>query len=158
MDNTEMVPSFESADFDINPYVRRVEKPWGYELHWVRDGAPYIGKILHINKGARLSLQIHDIKQESWFMMSGEAMVIWEDNTGALIETTLQPGMGYSTRVGQKHRLVGVTDCDIIEVSTPEDGTTWRLEDDYARKNQTPEERANEYARSAKVLTDEKTA
>ena len=91
-----------------------------------------------------MSLQVHDEKSESWFMMSGRAAVIWENNKGELIETELQPGMGYTTKVGQKHRLKGLTDCDIIEVSTPEKGTTWRLEDDYARPNETPEQRKKE--------------
>lgn len=139
------MPSFDTASFDVNPYVRRIDKPWGYELHWVRDDAPYMGKIIHINKGARLSLQVHDAKQESWLIMSGQAKVVWEDAHGTMVETELQPGVGYSTQLGQKHRLVGVTDCDIVEVSTPEAGTTWRLEDDYARSHQTPEARSDEY-------------
>ena len=138
------VPSFDPINFTTEPYVKRVEKPWGYELHWVPEGEPYIGKILHINAGAQISLQLHDAKQESWFMMNGRAAVIWENNRGELIETELQPGQGYSTKVGQKHRLKGITDCDIIEISTPEAGTTWRLEDDYARPNETPEQRKKE--------------
>ncbi|MEK7152486.1 MAG: hypothetical protein AAB834_00935, partial [Patescibacteria group bacterium] len=89
--------------------------------------------------------QVHDQKQESWFIMNGRGAVIWENESGELIETELKPGVGYTTKIGQKHRLKGITDCDIIEVSTPEDGTTWRLEDDYARTHQTPEERAAEY-------------
>lgn len=137
-------PTFDPSGFSNDPYVKRIEKPWGYELHWVREGEPYIGKILHINAGARLSLQVHDEKQESWFLMNGQANVIWENNKGELIETELQPGQGYSTKVGQKHRLKGVTDCDIVEVSTPEAGTTWRLEDDYARPDETPEQRKKE--------------
>jgi mannose-6-phosphate isomerase-like protein (cupin superfamily) len=134
-------PRFDPAAFSTEPYVKRIEKPWGYELHWVPADAPYIGKILHINKGARLSLQIHDEKQESWFVMNGKAAVIWENSTGELIQTRLRPGQGYSTKVGQKHRLVGITDCDVVEASTPELGTTWRLEDDYARPHETPEQR-----------------
>ena len=124
--------------------VVRVDKPWGYELHWVPEGKPFMGKIEHISAGARMSLQVHDQKQESWFMMSGKAKVVWEDDTGKMVETELEPGNGYSTAVGQKHRLVGITDCDIIEVSTPELGTTWRLEDDYERPNETPEQRKKE--------------
>lgn len=139
-------PVFDSADFSNDSYVRRVEKPWGYELHWVPEDAPYMGKVLHINAGARLSLQVHDEKQESWFLSSGEAVVIWENNKGELIETVLKPGVGYSTKVGQKHRLKGITDCDILEVSTPELGTTWRLDDDYARPHETPEQREKERA------------
>ena len=127
--------------FSNEPYVKKIDKPWGYELHWVPEDAPYMGKLLHINKDARLSLQIHDEKQESWFLMNGEAAVIWDNNKGELIQTDLQKGKGYSTKVGQRHRLVGLSDCDILEVSTPEAGTTWRLEDDYTRPHETPEQR-----------------
>ncbi len=142
--SADEAPVFDPKDFDVEPYVKRIEKPWGYELHWVRADAPYIGKVLHINAGARLSLQVHDEKQESWFLMNGQAAVIWENASGQLVETELQPGMGYSTKIGQKHRLKGITDTDILEVSTPEAGTTWRLEDDYARPNETPDQRKKE--------------
>lgn len=134
-------PKFDSTDFSNEAYVKKIDKPWGYELHWVPEDAPYMGKLLHINKDARLSLQIHDEKQESWFLMNGEAAVIWDNNKGELIQTDLQKGKGYSTKVGQRHRLVGLSDCDILEVSTPEAGTTWRLEDDYTRPHETPEQR-----------------
>ena len=144
MSDDQQVPQFDPSGFSIEPYVKRVEKPWGYELHWVRENAPYMGKIEHINAGARLSLQVHDQKQESWFIMNGRGKVIWENEKGELVETEFQSGQGYSTAVGQKHRLVGITDCDIIEVSTPELGTTWRLEDDYSRPNETPEQRKKE--------------
>ena len=76
--------------------------------------------------------------------MNGKAAVIWEDSNGKMIETELVPGVGYSTRIGQKHRLKGITEADILEVSTPEKGTTWRLEDDYARPHETPEQRKRE--------------
>lgn len=135
-------PQFDAAGFSNEPYVKRIEKPWGYELHWVPEDTPYMGKVIHIDMGKRLSLQVHDVKRESWFLMQGRAAVLWENNKGEMIETELKPGFGYRTQVGQKHRLVGITDCDIIEVSTPELGTTWRLEDDYSRPHETPEERA----------------
>ena len=150
----KQVPTFNPSTFSIASYVKRVEKPWGYELHWVPENIPYMGKLIHVNEGARLSLQVHDQKQESWFIVNGQGTVIWENETGELVETELKPGVGYTTQVGQKHRLKGITDCDIIEVSTPEAGTTWRLEDDYDRRHQTPEERASEYAKNAQVKTD----
>ena len=137
-------PTFDPTNFGNESYVKGVDKPWGYELHWVKEDAQYMGKVLHINAGARLSLQVHDAKQESWFLMSGQAAVIWENSVGELIETELQPSVGYSTKLGQKHRLKGITDTDILEVSTPEVGTTWRLEDDYARPDETPEQRRQE--------------
>jgi mannose-6-phosphate isomerase len=141
-------PVYDPKDFSNEAYVKRIEKPWGYELHWVPEAAPYMGKVLHITAGARLSLQLHDEKSESWFLMSGQAAVIWENNSGELIETILEPGKGYTTKVGQKHRLKGITDCDILEVSTPELGTTWRLEDDYARPDETPDQRKKERSNS----------
>lgn len=134
-------PQFDTTNFSTDSYAKRIEKPWGYEIHWVPAEAPYMGKVLHINSGARLSLQLHDEKQESWFLMNGQAAVIWENAAGELVQTELKLGVGYSTKLGQRHRLVGLTDCDVLEVSTPELGTTWRLEDDYARPNETPEQR-----------------
>lgn len=135
------VPQFDPSTFNTEPYVRRVEKPWGYELHWVRAGSPYMGKVLHVNAGECLSLQVHDQKEESYFMMTGRAKLIWENNQGEMIETEMEPGKGYATRVGQKHRIAGITDCDVIEASTPEEGTTWRLDDKYTRPHETPEQR-----------------
>lgn len=144
MSDNSQIPQFDPSTFSNNSYVKKIDKPWGYELHWVPEDAPYMGKVLHINKGARLSLQIHDAKQESWFLMSGQAKIMWDNNKGELIETELTEGNGFSTKVGQRHRLMGITDCDILEVSTPEKGTTWRLEDDYNRPDETPEQRKKE--------------
>lgn len=138
------VSKFGKTRFTNSPYARRVEKPWGYELHWVPDNKPYMGKILHINAGKRLSLQIHDQKHESWLLINGRAKVIWDDQDGNLSETEMELGKGYSCEVGQRHRFVGITDCDIIEVSTPEIGTTYRLEDDYKRPDETEELRKEE--------------
>lgn len=136
--------NFDKSTFTNIPHQKRVEKPWGYEIHWVPEDKPYMGKIIHIKEGARLSLQLHDKKQESWLVMNGRAKVVWENEKGELIETELQPGMGYTCALGQKHRLCGITDCDVIEVSTPEIGTTYRLEDDYKRPNETEDVRKKE--------------
>ncbi len=136
--------NIDRSNFKNDPYVKIVDKPWGHELHWVPEGIPYMGKLLHINAGKRLSLQIHDTKQESWFLIEGRAKVMWDNNKGELIETELEKGKGYTCLVGQKHRLIGITDCDVLEVSTPEEGTTLRLEDDYKRPDETPEQRKKE--------------
>jgi mannose-6-phosphate isomerase-like protein (cupin superfamily) len=146
--NDQPIPQFDPSTFLTDPYVKRIDKPWGYELHWVPEDAPYMGKIIHVDAGKQLSLQIHDQKQESYFTMNGRGALIWENNKGEMVETEILPGKGYSTKVGQKHRLKGITDCDIIEASTPEAGTTWRLEDDYSRTHQTPQERAAEYEKN----------
>jgi mannose-6-phosphate isomerase len=137
-------PQFATDAFCNDGYARRIDKPWGWELHWTPADLPYLGKVLHIKADARLSLQLHDCKQESWYLIAGRAMVVWEASGGAIVETELEPGQGYTCALGQRHRLVGITECDVVEVSTPESGTTWRLEDDYARPHETPAQRALE--------------
>ena len=136
--------SFDKSTFSDEPYVRKIDKPWGYELHWVPEGMPYMGKVLHIDGGKRLSLQIHDVKQESYWLINGECNLIMDNENGELVTINMEKGKGYTTKVGQRHRHQAVTDCDIIEVSMPESGNTLRLEDDYSRPNETPEQRAKE--------------
>lgn len=136
--------TFDKSEFTNSPYVRKASKPWGYELHFVPDKKPYMGKIIHINAGRRLSLQVHDQKQETWYILAGNARVMWDNANGDLVETNLVYGKGYSCGIGQRHRLVGVTNCDIVEVSTPEIGTTYRLEDDYNRQDETEKIRSKE--------------
>lgn len=138
------IPQFDKSTFSKEPYAKKVIKPWGYEIIFTPDNLPYAGKIIHINAGKRLSLQLHDKKQESWYLLHGRGKVIWEDNAGDLIETELDSEEGYTCKIGQKHRLAGITDCDIMEVSTPELGTTYRLEDDYKRPDETEEMRKKE--------------
>lgn len=132
---------FDKSSFTNTPFTKKVQKPWGYEIIFTPANLPYTGKIIHINAGKKLSLQVHDKKQESWILKSGLAKIVWENPQGALIETNLKEDEGYTCAIGQKHRLVGVTDCDIFEVSTPEIGTTYRLEDDYKRPDETEEQR-----------------
>lgn len=134
----------DKSTFSTNPYIRRIEKPWGWELHWTPDNLPYMGKILHIDAGKQFSLQIHDLKQESWFLRSGKGLLIWDNEKGEIVETEIKEGVGYTCHVGQKHRIRGITDVEVIEVSTPEIGTTYRLEDDYKRPNETEEQRIKE--------------
>lgn len=136
--------SIDKSTFSTSSYARRINKPWGYEIHFTPDHLPYMGKVIHINANARLSLQVHDKKQESWYLMSGRGKIIWEDENGNIVETVLEAGKGYTCALGQKHRLAGITDCDIIEASTPEIGTTFRLEDDYNRPDETEEIRKKE--------------
>jgi mannose-6-phosphate isomerase-like protein (cupin superfamily) len=116
--------------------ARRVEKPWGYELVWTTPDLPYVGKIIHIKAGARLSLQVHDAKTETWLLLSGRVLVTLEDDTGVVTEFEMQPATGYTCGAGRKHRLAGITECEILEVSTPEVGVTHRLHDDYGRPDE----------------------
>lgn len=142
MDDPDLKKFLETVDkstFSNEPYVKRVEKPWGFELHFTPEGLPYMGKILHINQGKRLSLQVHDQKTESWYKLSGRVIMIIEDKDGNMQEIEMEEAQGYTTKVGQRHRLMGITDCEVFEVSTPEIGNTYRLEDDYSRSTETEE-------------------
>jgi mannose-6-phosphate isomerase-like protein (cupin superfamily) len=136
---------FDKKTFATDSYLKKIIKPWGHEIIFTPSELPYTGKIIHINEGKRLSLQVHDKKQESWYLLNGRGKVIWENRDGELIETELISGQGgYTCKIGQRHRLAGITDCDILEVSTPEIGTTYRIEDDYARPDETEEMRKEE--------------
>jgi mannose-6-phosphate isomerase-like protein (cupin superfamily) len=141
-DSHDFLKDIDKSAFMTKPYQRRVEKPWGYELHLAADDAPYMMKIIHINEGARLSLQAHDQKTETWTVLKGQAGVIIENADGELVKIGLEPGQGYTSQIGQRHRLVGITDCDVVEASTQEIGVTLRLEDDYSRSDETEEMRA----------------
>ncbi|HVZ58351.1 MAG TPA: cupin [Patescibacteria group bacterium] len=135
---------FKKDTFSNDPFSVKVVKPWGYEIIFTPPHLPYTGKIIHVDAGKRLSLQVHDKKIESWILKSGKAKVMWDNDAGELIETELNEHVGFTSMVGQRHRLIGITDCDIFEVSTPEIGTTYRLEDDYKRPDETEEMRVQE--------------
>lgn len=138
----DFLSSIDKAGFSTAARANRTEKPWGYELLLTSRDAPYAAKIIHINAGARLSLQAHDQKTETWSVLSGKAGVLMENAEGELEQVELVPGVGYTTALGQRHRLLGLTECDVFEASTPEIGTTLRLEDDYARPDETEAMRA----------------
>jgi mannose-6-phosphate isomerase len=112
--------------------IRRVEKPWGYELIFAHTDR-YVGKILHVNPGQALSLQYHEVKDETLFMAEGEVELVVEEG-GELVSRTLRGGESYRIEPFTKHRMVaGENGCDIIEVSTPELHDVVRLEDRYGR-------------------------
>ncbi|MEK6815354.1 MAG: cupin domain-containing protein [Nitrospirota bacterium] len=115
--------------------VRRVEKPWGYELIWAHTDR-YVGKLLHIRAGERLSFQYHRLKDETIFVQSGRMLLVVEDGDGRR-ELTMSDGEKYHIAPGMKHRMVAVTDCDVFEVSTPELDDVVRIEDVYGREGTT---------------------
>lgn len=135
------VSKFDKTKFSNSPYVKKVEKPWGYELIFTPDDLPYTGKLMHLKAGTRQSVQIHDKKVETYYLGSGRGGVIIENSNGEMETIEFKKGYGYTTHTGQKHRIFSITDCDILEFSTPEKGTTYRLEDDYNRSDETEEVR-----------------
>ena len=112
--------------------IRRVEKPWGYELIFAHTER-YVGKVLHVDAGHALSLQYHEKKDETLYLMDGEVELVVEED-GNLVSTVLKGGDSYHIVPFTRHRMVaGANGCDIIEVSTPELDDVVRLEDRYGR-------------------------
>jgi mannose-6-phosphate isomerase len=117
----------------MNVNVRRVDKPWGYELIWAH-GTPYVGKILHITKGHALSLQYHKVKEETVFVQTGTLILELEDDAGEMQRLTLNAGESRHIRPGKRHRMIAETDCDLLEASTNHLDDVVRLEDRYGRQ------------------------
>jgi mannose-6-phosphate isomerase len=113
---------------------KRVEKPWGYELWWARTDR-YVGKILHLRKGESLSLQYHNVKDETILLQSGRLLFETRPagEQGELRRIEMKPGDVFHITPGTLHRMTGLEDCDILEVSTPELEDVVRLEDRYGR-------------------------
>jgi mannose-6-phosphate isomerase-like protein (cupin superfamily) len=124
--------------------VTKVDKPWGYELHWAKTGR-YVGKLIHVNAGHALSLQYHNQKDETIFLSSGRMLFEiaptplhdGEEWTAAHVLTGHEMKPGESVHVVPRtvHRMTAITDCDIFEVSTPELQDVVRLEDRYGRED-----------------------
>lgn len=112
--------------------ARRVEKPWGHEDIWAQTER-YLGKILSIRKGRRLSLQLHREKDESIYVLRGRLRLVLENDAGELEESELGPGEARRVRPGRRHRFEAIEDTELVEVSTPEIDDVVRLEDDYGR-------------------------
>ena len=117
-------------------YSTKINKPWGYEIIFTPPDSPVTGKILHLNQGAKFSYQYHDKKEETLCLLKGEAKIIIEGQ-----EFKMEPQKGYLIKPMVKHRCQGITDCDILEASTKEEGQTVRIEDDYQRGTETEESR-----------------
>jgi mannose-6-phosphate isomerase len=111
----------------------RVEKPWGHELIWAHTDR-YVGKILVIETGRRLSLQRHEIKDETILVMSGRLRLTLEAEDGTVRQEELGPGDHRRVPTGRIHRYEAIERCELIEVSTPELDDVIRLEDDFGRE------------------------
>lgn len=112
--------------------VERVQKPWGYELIFAHTDR-YVGKIIHISAGHQLSRQYHVAKDETLMVESGELdLEIGPADATELIHMKRRDV--FRVKPGVIHRLIGVTDVDVIEVSTTELDDVVRLADDYGRQ------------------------
>ena len=114
--------------------VKHVPKPWGHETIWAHTDR-YVGKILHIKAGHALSVQYHERKDETVYLLSGE-MIYWVqlDGDAEPRDVRLQRGESFRITPGTIHYMEAVTDCDVLEASTPELDDVVRLKDRYGRE------------------------
>jgi mannose-6-phosphate isomerase len=113
--------------------VVKVPKPWGHETIWAHSDR-YVGKILHINAGQELSVQYHNKKDETVHLLSGEISYRVKKDAGELEDVRLKLGESFRITPGTVHQMVALTDCDVLEVSTPELDDLVRLSDKYGRE------------------------
>ena len=111
---------------------RKTEKPWGYELLFAHT-PKYVGKVIFVKKGYRLSLQYHQEKDESMYIYQGKALMTVEDSAGQMTESVAEPGYHIHIEPNTRHRVEAIEDTTILEVSTPELEDVIRVEDDYGR-------------------------
>jgi len=116
----------------VDNLPRKIDKPWGYELLFAHTPG-YAGKLLFIKAGHRLSLQYHEVKDETLYLHQGKAIIEIEDSSGQLVQTEAQPGYGFRVPPYTKHRMQAIEDTILFEVSTPELEDVIRVEDDYGR-------------------------
>ena len=112
--------------------VKHVPKPWGHETIWAHTDR-YVGKILHIKAGHALSVQYHERKDETVYLLSGE-LTYWVQQDGEMRDMKLRQGESFRITPGTIHYMEAVTDVDVLEASTPELDDVVRLEDRYGRE------------------------
>ena len=110
--------------------MRKVEKPWGHEVIWA-ETKDYVGKLLHIKAGHRLSLQYHKVKDETVYVMYGTLTVVLDETS-----VVLEEGNSYRITPNTIHRFAAKHGMvELIEVSTPELDDVVRVQDDYGRED-----------------------
>jgi mannose-6-phosphate isomerase len=112
---------------------RRIEKPWGWELVWA-EADDYVGKLLFIRAGESLSLQYHELKDESWLVQQGRARLELGEVGGELEVLEIAPGDAYRFRPRTVHRVTALEYTTVVEVSTNHLTDVVRLEDKYGRE------------------------
>lgn len=113
--------------------ARFVDKPWGHEEIFAEtDG--YVGKILFIRAGESLSLQYHRVKEETLRVLSGRVEFTAGDDADNLESFELEAGEVFHVPPGTVHRMSAVSDCELLEVSTPHLDDVVRLDDRYGRE------------------------
>jgi len=115
---------------------REVIKPWGKEVIWA-ETHDYVGKLLYINEGHKLSLQYHEEKEETILVISGELEITVSDHGRRGVSVLkLSEGETYHVTPGTIHRFAATLGTNVVlaEVSTNHLDDVVRLEDDYDRE------------------------
>jgi mannose-6-phosphate isomerase-like protein (cupin superfamily) len=119
---------------EVEAAARVVDKPWGSERIWAHT-RQYVGKVIYIKAGKRLSLQQHRQKDESILILRGRLRLHRGDDTATLTTEVLAPGEHRRIPTGLVHRFEALDeDVELIEVSTPELDDVVRLADDFGRE------------------------
>lgn len=113
----------------------RIEKPWGYELIWAQTDE-YVGKVVHVRAGEALSLQFHEEKDETLFLLRGQVTLEIGPGVNSLQRVLIEEGEAFRIRPGVLHRVVAETEVEILEASTPEMDDIIRVRDRYGRSAQ----------------------
>lgn len=108
-----------------------MDKPWGYEILWAHTDR-YVGKILHIDAGHVLSLQYHEQKHESIYVLRGRMIYRYKDGE-ELRERVMVPGEAQQVATGRVHQFEAIETTDVLEASTNHLDDVIRLKDRYGR-------------------------
>ena len=110
--------------------MKIVKKPWGFEQIWA-DTDGYVAKILHINPNQRLSLQYHEIKEETVYVLEGTLLNLTDKCSPP---QKFKVGSVFHVKPNQVHRFgAGQDTVKLVEVSTPHLSDVVRIADDYRR-------------------------
>ena len=109
-----------------------IEKPWGRE-EVIEINSNYMVKKLTMWKDHRCSLQLHNHKKETIYVLQGQLKIISGPNQNNLSSKIYTAGETLTISPGVVHRMEGVEDSVYLEASTPEMDDVVRLKDDYNR-------------------------
>ena len=111
-----------------------IKKPWGSE-EVLEINDRYMVKKLTMLKGHRCSLQFHNHKKETIYVLTGLLRIYTGPSKDELSERIYGPNETITLEPGLVHRMEGVEDCVYLEASTPEMDDVVRVSDDYNRAN-----------------------
>lgn len=112
--------------------MRVIEKPWGKE-EVLEINDRYLMKKLTMHKGHRCSLQYHNVKKETIYVLSGQLKIIVGPTKETLAEKIYQAHESITIMPKEVHRMEAVEDSVYLEASTPDMDDVVRVSDDYQR-------------------------